>query len=338
MAVSSQTDGPHRQPAWHSVLAVFPPDIRTRLENLPSDELRNLEEIRLRLGRPVHLVGQRIDAFLGADAGWTVRPEHGLTVTADHLQRVVQAVTQASMYAVEEDVRRGFVTMPGGHRVGLAGRVVIGPDGSIRALRSVSSVNVRLASERIGSATPILPHTFDAKSGRPLHLLLLSPPQCGKTTLLRDLARAWSCGQVGGRRGAAKVVVVDERSEIAGSIDGIAQFDLGPRTDVLDGCPKAEGVMLAIRSLSPEVVVTDEIGRPEDAQALLEAVHAGVAVFASAHANSLADWAARPSMQALRAAGAFQRYVVLSRRRGPATVERVLDSGGRAVWERGMQL
>jgi len=129
-----------------------------------------------------------------------------------------------------------------------------------------------------------------------------------------------------------KVTIVDERSELSGCIDGVPQFTLGPRTDVLDACPKAEGMLMAIRSLSPDIVVTDEIGRAQDRDAVLEAAHAGVAVISSAHASSLQEWRLRPYMNELFEAKAFSRYVLLSRRHGPGTVEMVLDEAGRPLF------
>jgi stage III sporulation protein AA len=145
------------------------------------------------------------------------------------------------------------------------------------------------------------------------------------------LARAWSEGDPYPRESGRKVTIVDERSEIAGSVDGVPQFRVGPRTDVLDACPKAEGMLMAIRSLSPDVVVTDEIGRIQDRDAILEATHAGVSVVATAHSHHLDDLKSRPAMRELFDVRAFDRYVILSRRRGPGTIERVLDGEGRSL-------
>jgi stage III sporulation protein AA len=295
---------------------------------LPTDVLARIEEIRFRLGQPVQLCGRGINQFLHRDAGLTANAADGLCASEEHISRVLQMVTQASLYAVEDELRRGFVTMPGGHRVGVAGRAVLYESGSVRTIRSITSVNIRIAKEHVGVSRPMHRHIVHPVSGKPLNVLIISPPQCGKTTLLRDLVRAVSEGELapGGR--GQKVTVVDERSEIAGCVQGVPQFRLGPRTDVLDGCPKAEGMLMAIRSLSPDVVVTDEIGRVEDRDAILEATHAGVSVFATAHADSLEEWMVRPAMKALFESRAFQRYVVLSRRRGPGTVESVLDESG----------
>lgn len=315
---------------WQNALRVCPSHVQRRVLSLDSLQLARMEEIRFRLNQPVELCGVGVDQFLHAESGLTLRTEDAYRTTADDMERVVQAVTQSSLYAVEEELRRGFVTMPGGHRVGIAGRAVLNSSGGVRSIRSITSVNIRIAKEQIGASDALRSVVAEQPDGAPYSVLFISPPQCGKTTMLRDLARQWSEGTV--HRGAArKVCVVDERSELAGCLSGVPQFDLGPRTDILDACPKAEGLLMAIRSLSPDVVVTDEIGRSSDADAILEAAHAGVSVIASAHARTLSDWQRRPHMGVLFETGAFSRYVLLSRSRGPGTVEAVLDERGRPM-------
>ncbi|WP_274433980.1 stage III sporulation protein AA [Alicyclobacillus sp. ALC3] len=314
---------------WQNALRVCPSHVQRLVLSLDAQALLHIEEIRFRLGQPVELCGVGFDQFLHAQSGLTLRTADAYRTTAEDMERVVQAVTQSSLYAVEEELRRGFVTMPGGHRVGIAGRAVLSNSGTIRSIRSITSVNIRVAKEKIGAADSLRSVIADPL-GAPYSVLFISPPQCGKTTMLRDLARQWSEGAVNGGVGR-KVCVVDERSELAGCLSGVPQFHLGPRTDILDACPKAEGLLMAIRSLSPEVVVTDEIGRSTDADAILEAAHAGVSVIASAHARTLADWKRRPHMGELFEAKAFSRYVLLSRRRGPGTVEDVLDESGRPI-------
>lgn len=313
---------------WSQAIRVLPADVRQRIEALPSSILEQLEEVRLRIGRPVQLYGDRLDAYLAQEGGVTEDATRALKLDERAIHSVLQAVTQASLYAVEEELRRGFVTIAGGHRVGVAGRAVLDGHGHVRTLRRVTSLNLRIARPCEGAAEAIRRFVADPASGRPLSLLIVSPPGCGKTTLLRDIARQWSSGSWGR---PVKVGIVDERSEISGAVDGIPQFDLGPRTDVLDGCPKAEGMLMMIRSLSPQVLITDEIGRAEDCEALLEATHAGVAVVASAHASSLDEWCTRPHMRTLFEHRSFDRYVLLSRRHGPGTVERVYDAVGRPL-------
>jgi len=281
-----------------------------------------LEEIRVRAERPIQLVYLGGDAFIAPGGHLTADPARAERATQDDLFRTFQLMARGSVYAWEEEVRSGFLTLEGGHRVGLCGRAVT-EGGRIRTLKQVASLNIRVAREVPGAADPLLPHLV--RGGRFLSTLLISPPQAGKTTMLRDLVRQLSTGVPRLGLPGLKVGLVDERSEVAGCRGGVPQRDVGPRTDVLDGCPKAEGLMLLIRSLSPQVVAADEVGRPEDAEALMEALHAGVAVLVTAHGSGLADLRMRPAVAGLLKSGAFERAVLLSRRRGPGTVEAVLD-------------
>lgn len=316
---------------WKPVLSVLPTVLQQRIEQLPEEFLETLEELRLRVDRPVELCGHTNGVFLSAQYGTTKQIDEALRLSSSDLAQVVQNVTQYSLYAVEEDLRRGFMTIPGGHRVGVAGRVVLHSDGTVKSIRNISSLNIRIARSFPGVADKLRTVLGSRLRSEPCSTLVLSPPKCGKTTLLRDLARQWSDHLFLQTAPITRVTIVDERSEIAGCIEGIPQFWVGARTDVLDGCPKAEGMMMAIRSLSPDILVTDEIGRREDVDAILEASHAGVGVFVSAHAADLTDWRKRPYMQELYESRTFSRYVLLSRRRGPGTIEAVLDNQGRAL-------
>jgi stage III sporulation protein AA len=320
-----------RVSSFKQALSVCPPDIEAKVRGLPLAMLERIEEIRFRLGQPLQVCGVDVDGFLHKKEGVTNNPDEAFIVTGDHISRVVQYVTRSSLYAVEDELRRGFVTMPGGHRVGVAGRVVVYESGYVRSIRSITSLNVRIARERIGAADKIAHALYRKTDGKPYSTLILSPPQCGKTTLLRDIARQWSANSIrkGGR--PLKVTIVDERSEISGCVDGVPQFLVGPRTDVLDACPKAEGMLMAIRSLSPDVVVTDEIGREQDKDAILEAANTGVAVITSAHANTVAEWCQRPFMGELFSTHVFARYILLSRRLGPGTIESILDENGKIL-------
>jgi len=302
-----------------SLLELFPVSLRCVLEKIPGHVLDTLEEVRIRENRPLEISYGSKSVFVREDGSLSENYRKAFVPRREECRALLERVTNHSLYAVEEELRRGFVTVPGGHRIGLAGRVVL-DNGNVSHLRDIAGFNVRMARARIGFGGQVLPGLLDPEARTIRHTLIVSPPQQGKTTLIRDLARCISSGEWHHPAAASwagrKVGVVDERSEIAASERGVPTFDLGPRCDVLDACPKAEGIMMMVRSLSPEVIAVDEIGRPEDAAALNEAIHAGVRVLATAHAADLADVFARPVLAQLAASGVFGRYVLLTRNGG----------------------
>jgi stage III sporulation protein AA len=299
-----------------ALMELFPSSLRNVLENMPVFAMETLEEIRIRENRPLEVSYGSCFSFVRSDGTLTDDFLEAYVPNREEGQALLERVTNHSIYAVEEELRRGYVTVPGGHRIGLAGRTVLNK-GAVAHLRDIAGFNVRMARARIGFGAQVLPGLLDYPSRTIRHTLIISPPQQGKTTLIRDLARCISSGEwhspAAKGWGGRKVGIVDERSEIAASQRGVPTFDLGPRCDVLDACPKAEGIMMMVRSLSPEIIVVDEIGRPEDAAALHEAIHAGVRVLATAHAADLSDVFARPVLAKLAAEGVFGAYVLLSR-------------------------
>ncbi|MFO7265096.1 MAG: stage III sporulation protein AA [Bacillota bacterium] len=297
------------------VLFFLPPRIASLIERLPAALVSDLKEIRLRVGRPVVVTDRRGRGWFVGPHGPAADPLDAATFRQEDAAEFLQIISRSSVYALEEEFRQGFVTLPGGHRVGLCGEVAVA-DGRPRTLRHVGSFTVRVAREVPGAADAVLPKVAPGGAS-PRHTLVISPPGGGKTTLLRDLAR-----QLAARW---QVAVIDERSEIAACWHGVPQLDVGPCTDVLDRCPKAAGVMQVLRGMAPQVIITDEIGRPEDAAALLEAMNAGVAVVASAHGSSLEEVAARPALRALFDPCGFDVVVVLGGARAPGTVTAVVE-------------
>lgn len=307
----------------NEVLSCLPQNLRQRLQMLSKDIKNKLEEIRIRVERPVELLVQNQSYFLCVNGTVTTNCRNGVIVTREDGDKIMNLISRHSVYALEEELRRGYITLSGGHRIGIAGKAVT-ERGKIKMLRDIRSFNFRIAKAQIGVATRILPSLLDC-NGRILNTLIISPPRCGKTTLLRDLARLLSTGDHQFGVGDHRVAIVDERSEIAGCLDGIPQHDLGPRVDVLDHCPKAEGTMMLIRSMSPDVILTDEIGKSEDTQAIKEAMHAGVNIITTVHGSDLSDIEQRPSLLPLFHSETFERFVQLSARQGVGTVEGVFD-------------
>lgn len=290
------------------------------LERTAPSRRETLEEIRIRKGLPLCLVLSSGDVFL-SPTGTEVGPESSFRPDGGEVEKTFALLTDCSAYAMETELATGYVTLPGGHRVGLAGRMSAFSSEKY-ALREVHGFNIRIARHIKGVSEKILPEILTGgPEKRPRSTLIVSPPRAGKTTMLRDLTRVLSEGRSEMNLRPCHVGVVDERSEIAACYEGVPQHDLGPRVDVLDRCPKAMGMMMLIRSMSPDVVVTDEIGGDADARACAEACAAGAAILASAHARDIDDLARRPYSSWLINKGYFEVFVVLSRRNGPGTVE-----------------
>lgn len=296
-------------------MACLPRKILEHITKIPRKVYEEMEEIRIRVNRPIEISVNGSVSFL---------PYHSTEEDALHL---LDKISHFSMYTLEEELRRGYITIEGGHRVGLAGKVIL-EGGQVKAIRDVSSFNIRIARENIGIADQWVPYLYD--QGKWNHTMIIGAPQSGKTTLLRDLARYISSGSINGDIPPYKVGIVDERSEIAGCMNGIPQLQFGPRVDVLDACPKAEGMMMMIRSMSPEVLVVDEIGRKEDTDAILEAVNAGIHLIMTTHGYSFEEVLNRPTLAPIMKQNIFQKFLVLTKRKDQRSVM-VLDGKGQRV-------
>jgi stage III sporulation protein AA len=311
---------------------MMPKPIQMAIHQLPAEVRNALEEIRIREERPLEIIYKGQYGFLTAMGKISLNSSDAIHPTREDCAKLLDLLTNHSVYSYEEELKRGFITIAGGHRVGLSGRTVL-EHGRVKHIRDITGFNIRIAREVLDCGKRILPALLDSGSETIHNTLIISPPQKGKTTLIRDMARLISYGHWGIRttlRGL-KVGVVDERSELAACLRGVPTFDLGPRTDVLDGCPKAEGMMMMIRSLSPEVIIVDEIGREEDAVAIYEALHAGIRIIASAHGHDLDDVRQRPVMRKLIANQVFSRYVVMHNEAGVPSVHFMLDSQGSPI-------
>lgn len=298
--VVNQMDG--RKP-WEQAASVLPGPLRSSLCALGADRLERLEELRLRRGFPMAAVLP--EGEVEADA---------LPVDGEALRQVVENATQSSAHTALDKVCQGFFTLRGGHRMGLCGTVVK-KDGRITALRELSSLSIRVARPVAGIAGPVLPEL--TQEGRFLSTLILAPPGAGKTTFLRDLVRTLSDGE-----GCLphRVSVADERGEVAALWRGEPQLYVGRRTDVLDGCAKAEGLSILIRGMNPQVAAVDEVARPGDARAVMEAAGCGAAVAATAHGAGVDGLRRRPALRALLEAGVFRRLAVVERRGGRRSI------------------
>lgn len=318
------------------LLQIFPPQLREILLKAVSD-WEEVQELRLRSGKPLfitvkgqeYVVGKGGNLSASSDAERTKRDGQTCIVSQREIEQTVECAVRHSLYAFEEQIRQGFLTVAGGHRIGVIGRAV-SEHREIRTIKPITGLNIRIAHEKKGCADRIMRFLADAGQKEWLSTLLVSPPCCGKTTLLRDIVRNISngCGYMEGRT----VGIVDERSEIAACFQGIPQNDVGIRSDVLDGCSKAEGMMMLIRAMSPRVVAADEIGGKGDLEALQYASGCGCSLIATAHGASMEDLASKPMFRELFRERIFCRFVFLSGRKGPGTVERISDHKGCEIY------
>lgn len=300
------------------ILQLFPEDLSELLQDHIRERWDELEEIRLRLHRP---------------------PELNFHTHSERLQKrwfehtdcvyLINQLSSHSLYRMETELKEGYVTILGGHRVGLAGEVTT-ENGEMKQLTYITFFNIRIARQIKHIASPVVPYLF--ADNHYANTLLIGAPQTGKTTLIRDLARIIADGE--GKFPGKKVGIVDERSEIAAALKGVPQHDVGCRTDVLDACPKVDGMMMMIRSMSPEVLVVDEIGSKRDVQALMEAIHAGVTMICTVHGASLKDIRGRHALAPLFSEGAFERFIILKRSPQQHLKLAVLDKEGRQLTEK----
>ena len=318
----------------NEVLRFFPPELRQILAKIPRDWQLKLIEIRMRINQPLELNFGGVDSFITAKGDLTNDDNGALVITADVIRKTLNAFTTGSYYALEEELNQGYLALPGGHRVGITGQVFYNGE-AIRLIRNISSINFRIARSIRGIARPLLPFLW--KEGRFLKTLIIGAPATGKTTLLREVIREISTGVPSLGIPGIHVGLVDERSEIAGSYQGIPQLDVGPRTDVLDGCSKRDGVYLLLRVMNPQLIVTDEVGREDDFRVLEDIINSGVSFLATAHARNLTEAILRPGLKRVLQEGAVERLVTISNRLGIGTVESIKSGvSGPELWANGL--
>lgn len=306
------------------ILNFLPLNISRVIKELKEWRKKEVIEIRMRINQPLQVLTYNKEILPFDEKGNFIK------IASKDLESSFMILSKNSIYAIERQLSEGFITIPGGHRVGFTGQAVI-DNGKIKRIKNINSINYRITNEFIGTAEKLIMKIYNSRKEFIYNTLIIGPPLCGKTTFLRDLLRIVSDGSKKYGLKARKAGLVDERSEIAGAYNGVPQNKIGSRTDLLDNCPKAEGIMLLVRAMSPEVIVVDEIGREEDVIAIQEGINSGVSIITTVHGRDFQSILLRPSIKKLVSLKAFERYIVLSNRSGIGTIEKVLDLNGKEV-------
>ncbi len=293
-------------------------EISKILTEIPNEFFEKIQEIRLRVDKPLIILADSKEYYLDGEGNFTDDICKGYSPTCADISRIIEIISNYSLYAFADEIKNGYLTIPGGHRIGLSGKVVVEGD-KIKTIKYINGINIRISHEIKDCARVIIPYIV--RDGKVLHTMIISPPGCGKTTLLRDTIRLLSNGIENVIRGQG-VGVCDERSELAGCYEGVAQNDLGLRTDVLDGCPKAEGMLMLLRSMGPKVIAVDEIGKTNEITAIEHIVNAGVVLLCTVHGSNLDDLNNKPVLRELISRKIIQRFVFL---KNNGVVAQILD-------------
>ncbi len=315
--------GKEKKIEFDKVLEYISPEVSSILIKLPENFKNRIEEIRFRNENPLMVCYEDKD-FLITEKGTICEDNRrSFIISKEHIYKTFQLISSYSIYAFEEEMKSGFITLKGGHRVGIVGKVVYGQDG-IETIKNISSLNLRIAKEKIGVSNKVMKHIIKYPNSI-YHTLIVSPPKCGKTTLLRDIIRNISNGMPGMGFKGLKVGVVDERSELAGMYDGTPQNNIGIRTDVLDGCYKKDGIQILTRAMSPDVIATDELGASTDIIVINEALKVGVKLIATVHGDNWDDLLTRNNLRQLIEERIFERIIFLDNSMGIGTIKDIVD-------------
>ena len=284
---------------YEGAVTILPVRLRRAALAVTEEEKKTAEELRLRAGRPMTVLLPQGERELDA----VVEPEE--------LETLCDLATEFSRYAAAETLREGFLPVRGGFRVGLCGTAVM-KDGANTNLKNLSSAAIRIGRQYLGIAKDLVPQLM--REGRFWNTLLLSAPGGGKTTLLRDLVRCLS-------RQGQRVALIDERGEVAVMVRGEPQMDVGPRTDIVDGCPKALAIPMVLRAMNPQIIAADEITLREDLKAMSLAVGCGVGLLATIHAGSVGELLEKPLYRQLLEDRVFRLAICIRCQGGERTYE-----------------
>ena len=284
------------------VYNILPPKICEAICAIPETESTRIQEIRMRLGRKLSVTVFSKEYFVCLNGRLMNSPDNGIDIFKEDIETVYQRAFKNSLHSFQREITRGYITAEGGSRIGFCGCAVLNPSKSyaVENIKDISSVNIRIAREVIGCGEDLFDKAFsDGAKG----LLIAGVPSSGKTTVLRDLTRLMG--------NKFRVSLIDERGEISACSEGIPQNQIGIMTDVFTSYNKYEGIMTAVKVMSPQILVCDEIGGKEDLEALEYCINSGVKIVATCHASSMEEAKKRPVISRLLKEKVFDCYAIL---------------------------
>ena len=288
-----------------------------------------ITEIRIRAGKPILIYMNQKEISIDQSGNFIYVPEKGVRFSYYELQKLLDFWCMDSRYAFQNEIKRGFLTIQGGHRIGICGETVLDENGNILSIKYISAINIRIAHEVHHVADQIMKYMYVGRNIE--NTLIISPPGAGKTTLLRDMIRQLSYGNE--IQKGITVGVVDERGEIAACFQGIPQLDVGPRTDILDNCPKSAGMKMMLRAMAPKVIAVDELGSREEAELIQQMIGNGCSIIATMHGDDIRELKEKKFMKEIFEDHIFQNIICLSRQRNVFQMELYKGKEGKLCYK-----
>ena len=293
--------------AYGEIISIFPPEIKRCLFSI---NLQEAQEIRIILGQPLIIHYCDGDYFISKKGVLSMTSSNCVAINKKDIEYITERISLSSLYSVKDELKKGYITISGGHRIGIVGTAVL-TNNEVEFIKDISAMTVRIANEVVGCGQKLAKKIMEDGLK---NALIISPPACGKTTLLRDIIREIS-------EAGYYVGVADERCEVAGMYKGISGFNIGPKTFVMEGCQKAYAMECLLSTMAPDVIATDELGQDEDIKALYNAINSGVGVIATAHGRDKEQLLKKDVFKTL--IPLFDIIITLSRKKGVGTVENV---------------
>lgn len=296
----------------------LPQPLKSLLSHFPDELQKKVREVNIRAGRPVVVNCSSSLYFLKKEGGFSKNmPINPFIASTKEVFECYCAITQYSPHSCQSSVNAGFLTIKGGHRIGISGSCVYEKE-NIHKVNDIACINLRIAREIKGSAERLMDRLFSEGINS---VLIAGEPGSGKTTLLRDIARCFSYAPY-----RLKTSLIDERGELAAVYRGEPQNEVGFLTDIFDGYKKGDAVIRAVRSMSPQVIIMDEISDKEDAQSVADGMNSGAAIIATVHAQSIEELYRKKHICEMLSLGGFKSIVILEGAQNPCAVKSILSA------------